>query len=99
MVRVLIINKVNLFSIQYVFYYNFPKAWYFESNATITANRLAVAPDVWTVSVRGGLGKTFQIGKGKYFYGATMQGFYNVAKPEIMGTWMIIAQFQIIFSI
>ncbi len=92
------INKVNLFSTQYIFYHNFPKGWYFESNGTITANWLAEEPDVWTVPIGGGPGKTFQIGKSKYYYSAALQGFYNAAKPEIVGDWMIVAQFQIIFS-
>ncbi len=92
------INKVNLFSAQYIFYYNFSKGWYFESNGTITANWLAEESDVWTVPIGGGPGKTFQIGQGKYYYSAAIQGFYNAAKPEIVGEWMIIAQFQIIFS-
>ena len=92
------INKVNTLDMQYIIYYTFPKAWYFQSNATITANWLAENADMWTVPVGGGPGKTFQFGKGKNFYSAALQGFYNVARPEIVGAWMIIAQFQIIFG-
>ena len=91
-------NKVNLFNVQYILYYTLPKGWYIESNASITSNWLADTPDMWTVPVGGGPGKTFQLGKGKNFYSAALQGFYNAARPEIVGTWMVVAQFQIIFS-
>jgi hypothetical protein len=70
--------------------------WYLESNASISANWLAVSADVWTVPLGGEPGKTFQIGKSKYFYSTAIQGFYNVAHLEFAGTWMVIAQFQII---
>jgi hypothetical protein len=90
-------NKVNTFSAQYIFYYNFPHAWYVESNGTITANWLSAAGNVWLVPLGGGPGKTFQVGKSKRFYSAAIQGFYNVARPEIVGTWSVIAQFQFIF--
>jgi len=92
-------NRVNFFSSQYIFYYNLPKGWYIESNATITANWLATNPsNVWLVPLGGGPGKTFQLRKGGLFYSAAMQGFYNAARPAGVGSWMAIAQLQIIFS-
>jgi hypothetical protein len=91
-------NQVNLFSLQYILFYNFPRGWYLESNASVTANWLATSSDTWTVPVGGGPGKTFQIGKGKYFYSAALQGFYNAVRPDFVGNWMIIVQFQVIFS-
>jgi hypothetical protein len=91
-------NQVNLLSLQYILFYNFPSGWFLESNATTTANWLAVSSDIWTVPVGGGPGKTFQIGKGKSFYSAALQGFYNVVRPDFVGNWMIVAQFQFIFS-
>lgn len=81
------INKVNLFSSQYIIYYNFPKGWFLESNATALANWLAPDPDVWLIPIGGGPGKTFQIGK--QFYAAALQGFYNVARPQYVGTWTV----------
>ncbi len=89
-------NKVNMLSIQYVAYYNFKKGWYLESNSTITSNWLADSGDKWLVPVGAGLGKTFKMGR--FFYSASMQGFYNAVVPEGVGRWMVIAQFQIIFA-
>lgn len=89
-------NKVNMFSAQYVAYCNFPKAWYLESNATVTADWLAEPGDQWLVPLGGGLGKTFKMGK--LFYSASVQGFYNIVRPEGIGRWMAMAQFQIIFT-
>ncbi len=89
-------NKVNMLSTQYVAYYNFPKGWYLESNATITANWLAAKDNKWTVPVGGGLGKTFKIGK--FYYSPAIQGFYNAIVPEGVGRWMAIAQLQVIFT-
>jgi len=91
-------NKVNEFSAQYILYYNFPKAWYLQTNATIAANWLAPSGQRWTVPVGGGFGKTFQIGKSKLFYSASAQGFYNAERPDIVGAWTAIGQFQIIFA-
>ena len=91
-------NKVNQGSAQYIAYYNLPKGLYLYSNATITANWLAKSSDRWLVPIGGGIGKVFQIGKGKTFYSASAQGFYNAVRPDPVGDWTVIVQFQIIFS-
>lgn len=91
-------NRVNLFSGQYILFYNFSPAFYLESNATITASWVADAAQRWTVPIGGGPGFNFQIGKSKYFYSAAVQGFYNAARPEPVGSWSVILQFQIIFG-
>ncbi len=90
------VNKVNMFNAQYVAYYNFPKGWYLESNATITANWLAATDNRWTVPIGGGFGKMLKIGK--FYYSPAMQAFYNAVAPEGVGNWMAIAQLQIIFT-
>ncbi|HEY4325184.1 MAG TPA: hypothetical protein VGN20_14400 [Mucilaginibacter sp.] len=87
-------NKVNEFSAQYFVYYNLPKAWFLESNATIIANWLASSGNQWTVPLGGGPGKTFKLGK--LFYVADAQLFYNAAKPELVGNWQAVFQIQII---
>jgi len=91
-------DRVNLFSSEYYFYFNLPEAWYFQSNATITANWLTASTDRWLIPVGGGPGKTFRIGNSKSFYSAGIQGFWNVVRPDSAGSWMLSAQFQIIFS-
>ncbi|WP_294960774.1 hypothetical protein [uncultured Flavobacterium sp.] len=91
-------NKVSAGSLQYVAYYNFSQGWFIESNATIVANWLAPTHNRWLVPIGGGPGKTFQIGtKSKLFYSAAAQGFYNVEKPDYVGNWQAIIQFQVIF--
>ncbi len=93
------VNKVNSGSIQYIAFYNFPKGWFVESNATILTNWLASDGNKWLVPVGGGPGKTFQIGtKSKLFYSAAAQGFYNVVRPDYIGNWQANFQFQIIFQ-
>ncbi len=90
------INKVNMFSAQYVAYYNFPKGWYLESNSTITSDWLAGPDSRWMVPLGGGAGKTFKLGR--FYYSASMQGFYNAVVPQGVGRWMAIAQLQVIFT-
>jgi len=87
-------NRVDLFSAQYMAYYNFTKGWFASSNSTIEANWLAPSDQRWLVPIGGGAGKTFQIGE--KFYCATGQLFYNAVKPDYVGNWEIIFQFQII---
>ncbi|KAF2508658.1 hypothetical protein EYY60_16160 [Flavobacterium zhairuonense] len=91
-------NRVNSGSLQYIAYYNFSAGWFVESNATIIANWLASSNDRWLIPLGGGPGKTFKIGdKSKLFYSAATQAFYNVEKPEYVGDWQAIFQFQVIF--
>ncbi|WP_163411359.1 hypothetical protein [Flavobacterium ajazii] len=91
-------NKVNAGSVQYIAYYNFAKGWFVESNATVSVNWLASSENRWLVPIGGGPGKTFQIGtKSKLFYSAAAQAFYNVERPEYIGNWQAIFQFQVIF--
>lgn len=92
------VNKVNSGSIQYIAYYNFSKGWFVESNATVSVNWLASNENKWLVPIGGGPGKTFQIGtKSKLFYSAGAQAFYNVVRPDLIGNWQAILQFQVIF--
>lgn len=89
-------NRVDLFNMQYMAYYNFSKGWFASSNSTIEANWLAPSDQRWLVPLGGGAGKTFQMGKNKQFFCATGQLFYNAIKPDYVGNWEIIFQFQII---
>lgn len=89
-------NKVNLFSLQYIFAYNITPTTYLQSNATITADWTHEQPDRWTVPVGGGIGKVFKMGK--YYGSPNIQAFYNAARPTAVGAWSVIGQFQIIFS-
>ena len=87
------INKVNMFSLQYIAYCNFNKGWFALSNSTIVADWLA-DEEQWLVPVGGGVGKTFKMGK--KFYCGDLQLFYNAVRPEPVGNFQIIFQFQVI---
>ncbi|MEL4308679.1 hypothetical protein [Joostella sp. CR20] len=91
-------NKVNSFNFQYFAYYNLPKGWFIESNATVVNNWLADNGDQMLLPLGGGPGKTFKIGKSKLFYCAAAQVFYNVVRPEVVGSWEAVLQFQLIFN-
>lgn len=89
------VNKVNQFSLQYIAYYNFNNGWFILSNTTMEANWLSEKGQQWFVPLGGGAGKTFQIGK--RFFCADAQWFANVVRPDIIGSWEAVFQFQIIF--
>jgi hypothetical protein len=91
------INKVNEFSLQYIAYYNFNKGWFLLSNTTLQANWLGDTGQQWFVPLGGGVGKTFQISKkSKLFYYADAQFFSNVVRPDIVGSWEAVFEFQVI---
>jgi hypothetical protein len=91
------VNKVNEFSLQYIAFYNFKKGWFLLSNTTLESNWLADEGQQWFVPLGGGGGKTFQIGKkSKLFYCADVQLFSNVVRPDIVGSWEAVFQFQVI---
>jgi hypothetical protein len=78
--------------------YNFEKGLYLSSSPIITCNWEADSGNRWTVPIGGGIGKTFQIPGIKYFFNASLQGFYNVVHPNFGDKWTAIAQIQIIFE-
>ncbi|AWW29626.1 hypothetical protein DN752_05545 [Echinicola strongylocentroti] len=90
-------NKVNSLNFQYFTYYNLRKGWFMESNATVITNWLAETGQKTLLPLGGGGGKTFKIGNSPFFYCATGQLFYNTIKPDIVGDWQAVVQFQIIF--
>ncbi|MHC4991560.1 MAG: neuromedin U, partial [Planctomycetota bacterium] len=77
--------------------YNIPegKGWYLTSSPIITANWMADSSDTWTVPLGGGVGRVFNIGKQPV--NVSLQGFYNVEKPSVVGDWTIRFQFQFLF--
>jgi hypothetical protein len=70
--------------------------WYLTSTPIITANWEAKGSDEWTIPVGGGFGKIFRIGSLPPM-NAQIQGFYNVAKPEISGRWSMRLQLTLMF--
>lgn len=64
-----------------------PNKWFFVSSPIITANWNAASDQRWLVPLGGGIGKRFSIGK--YPWAASMQGYYNVIKPDGAPNWSV----------
>ena len=64
-----------------------PNNWFFVSAPIITANWNAPSNQRWLVPLGGGVGKQFNIGR--YPWAASMQGYYNVIKPDGAPNWAI----------
>ena len=76
--------------------YNLPDGWYLTSAPTNTANWEAdQGSDVWTVPVGGGFGKIVKIAWQPI--NLSIQGFYNVIRPEVLGSWSARLQVQFLF--
>ncbi len=89
-------DRVNLFTWQPFINYNFDGGWYLTTSPIITANWEADSNNTWTVPVGGGGGRVFRIGKQPV--NCSLQGFYNVEKPDDIGPdWSIRFQFQLLF--
>lgn len=63
--------------------YNLAKGWYLASSPIITADWTARNGQGWTVPIGGGFGRIFRIGRQPF--NASLQGFWNVARPEVLG--------------
>ena len=89
-------DRVNLFTWQPFINYNFDGGWYLTTSPVVTANWEADSDNTWTVPVGGGGGRVFRIGKQPV--NCSLQGFYNVEKPDDIGPdWTIRFQFQLLF--
>ena len=86
---------VNQFLWQYFINYNYPSGFYWTSAPIITANWEAASGQQWTVPFGGGFGKLLKIGKRPV--NASIQGFYNVEKPDSGGDWTLRIQVQLLF--
>lgn len=77
--------------------YNLDGGWYLVSSPIITADWEASSGDGdrWTVPVGGGFGRVFSIGSQPI--NASLQGFYNVEKPEFGPDWSLRFQLQFLF--
>jgi hypothetical protein len=88
-------QDVNFFLWQPFVNYNLPKGWYLTSSPIITANWEARSGQKWIVPVGGGFGKIFRIGSQPM--NASIQGFYHVEKPDVLGDWAMRVQLQFMF--
>jgi|694.fasta_scaffold22409_13 hypothetical protein len=76
-------SDVNRMLIQPFFNYNLPGGWYLISSPILTADWTSPEGRGWTVPLGGGIGRLFRIGDQPF--NASLQAFWNVARPEILG--------------
>lgn len=88
-------GKVNQLTVQPFVNYNLPDGWYLTSSPIMTANWLAEDGDKWTVPLGGGFGRLFKVGDQPF--NASLQGFYNVARPSDVGAVQVRFQIQAMF--
>ncbi len=88
-------QHVNRMTLQPFVNYNLPEGWYLTSSPVITANWEADSDDAWTIPVGGGFGRIVRIGKLPVNF--SLQGFYNVEKPDPAPDWSLRFQFAFLF--
>ena len=89
--------SVNFLTAQYFINYNIPggHGWFLTSSPIITADWTAAPGQQWTVPVGGGFGRVFKIGDQPL--DASVQGFYNVVRPDNGPTWSLRVQVSLLF--
>jgi opacity protein-like surface antigen len=89
--------SVNFFTTQYFINYNIPggHGWFLTSAPIITADWTAAPGQQWTVPVGGGFGRVFKLGDQPI--DASIQGFYNVVRPDNGPTWSLRVQMSLLF--
>lgn len=75
--------------------YNLNDGWYLVSAPILTANWYGSGGNQWTVPLGGGFGRVFALGKQRV--NASLQAYWNVAKPEGGVDWTVRTQFQLLF--
>jgi hypothetical protein len=100
-------KPVNSFLLQPFVNYNFPHGWYLSSAPILTANwRADKAGDVWTIPLGGGVGKLFRLGEilplegdrlAKLPINTQLQGYGNLATPQLDPKWQLRFQIQFLF--
>ncbi len=88
-------TDINTFFSQWFANYNLKDGWYLVTAPIITANWEASSGNVWTVPVGGGAGRVFRIGKQPVNF--SLQAYYNVEKPQLVGRWGSRVQLQFMF--
>jgi len=87
-------GAVSQWLIQPFVNYNMSDGWYLVSAPIITANMMADNSDRWTVPIGGGAGRLIRIDKVPVNF--SLQGFYNVARPDAGPDWSIRFQIQLL---
>jgi hypothetical protein len=89
-------RKIDFLQIQPFINYNLGEGWFLTTVPIIIAAWDAPSGNQWTVPLGGGAGKGFKMGK--LPVSATVQAYYNIVKPDVVGeTWQLRLQAQIFF--
>lgn len=80
-------REVNSMLIQPFISYNLANGWYITSSPIITADWTASDGRGWTVPIGGGIGRIFRLGSQPF--NASLQAFWNVARPEVLGDTLL----------
>ncbi|MBV1934708.1 MAG: transporter [Parvibaculaceae bacterium] len=88
-------GNVNQGLVQPFVNYNLDDGWYLVSAPIVTVNWNSDTGDRWTVPVGGGAGKLFRIGSQPI--NTSLQGYYNVEKPDLAPDWTLRFQVQLLF--
>jgi hypothetical protein len=88
-------DDVNKMEIQYLINYNLSDGWALRSTPTIHANWEATSSNVWTIPFGGGVQKLFKVNQ--QVFTASLQGFYNVTRPDDADEWTIQFTFTALF--
>jgi hypothetical protein len=80
-------SSVSQMSIQPHLVFHLPEGWYLTSSPILTANWKASSGQVWTIPLGGGAGKDIDFGDQSLHL--QLQGFYNVASPDLAGRWQL----------
>ena len=90
-------TSVNFLTAQYFINYNIPggEGWFLTSSPIVTADWTAAPGQQWTVPVGGGFGRVFKVGDQPI--DASVQGFYNVVRPDNTGAWSMRAYVSLLF--
>lgn len=89
-------KKIDFLQMQPFVNYNMGDGWFLTTVPFITAKWDEDSDNRWTVPLGGGFGKGFKIGN--IPVSATLQAYYNVVSPDVMGEdWQLRIQAQIFF--
>jgi hypothetical protein len=80
-------NDISQLMVRAVIRRQLPNNWHFVSAPIITANWNASHDQRWLVPLGGGFGKRFSLAK--YPWAWSVQGYYNVIKPDGAPNWAI----------
>jgi hypothetical protein len=86
---------VNAFLAQPFANYNMAGGWFLNTSPIITADWNAPSGQKWTVPLGGGVGRVFKIGD--QAYNASIQGYYNIVRPDHAATWNLRTSLALLF--